>query len=43
MGACAKGLALSVIFENETMNAEVFINEVLSIALECHDKTLGSN
>ena len=38
LGACAKGLTTSVIFENETMNAEVYINEVLPIAPECSDK-----
>ena len=32
LGACAKGLTTAVIFENETMNAEVYINEVLPIA-----------
>ena len=43
LGACAKGLTTAVIFENRTMNAEVYINEVLPIALECGDKMLGSN
>ena len=43
LGACAKGLTTPVIFENETMNAEVYINEVLPIALECGDKMLGGN
>ena len=43
LGACAKGLTTAVIFENGTMNAEVYINEVLPIALECGDKMLGSN
>ena len=43
LGACAKGLTTPVIFENETMNAEIYINEVLPIALECGDKMLGSN
>ena len=43
LGACAKGLTTPVIFENETMNAEIYINEVLPIALECSDKMLGSN
>ena len=43
LGTCAKGLTTSVIFENETMNAEIYINEVLLIALECSDKMLGSN
>ena len=42
-GPCAKGFTTPVIFENETINAEVYINEVLLIALECGDKILGSN
>ena len=42
-GACAKGLTTLVIFENETMNAEVYINEILPIALQCGDKMSGSN
>ena len=40
---CAKGFTTPVIFENETINAEVSINEVLLIALECGGKILGSN
>ena len=43
LGACAKGLTTAVIFENETINAEVYINEILPIALECGNKMLGSN
>ena len=43
LGACAKGLTTPVIFGNGTTNAEVYINEVLPIALECGDKMLGSN
>ena len=43
MGACAKSSTALVVFENETMNAEVYINEVLPIALECGNKMLGSN
>ena len=43
LGACAKGLTTPVIFENETMNAEVYIIEVLPIVLECGDKMFGSN
>ena len=43
MGASANGLTTLVIFENETMNSEVYINEVLLISLECGDKMLGSN
>ena len=34
LGACAKGMAPPVIFENEAMNAEVYINEALQIAVE---------
>ena len=40
---CYKGLTAPVIFENETMNAEGYINEVFPVALECGDKMLGSN
>ena len=43
LDSCAKGLITPVLFENETMNAEVYINEVLPIVLECSDKMLGSN
>ena len=43
LGTCAKSLTTPVIFENETMNAEVYISEVLPTALECDDKVLGSN
>ena len=43
LDACAKGLTTPVIFENGTIDAEVYINEVLPIALECGDKMLGSN
>ena len=43
LGTYAKGLTTAVIFEDEKMNAEVYINEVLPIALECGDKMLASN
>ena len=43
LGACAKGLTTPVIFEKETINAEVYVNEALPIALEWGDKMLGSN
>ena len=43
LGAFTKALTTVVIFENETMNAEVYVNEVLRIAVECGDKMLGSN
>ena len=43
LGACVKGLTTAVIFEHETINAEVYISEILPIALECGDKMLGSN
>ena len=43
LGACAQRLTRPVIFENETMNAEVYINEVLPIVLKCDDKMLTSN
>ena len=42
LGACAKRLTTLVIFQNGTINAMVYINEVLPIALECGDKMLGS-
>ena len=42
-GACAKGFTTSVIFVNETINAKVYINEILPIALKCGDKMVGSN
>ena len=42
-GRIAKALTTAVIFENETMNVEVYINEVLPIALKCGNKMLGSN
>ena len=38
LGACAKVLTTAVIFENETINADVYINGVLPIALEYGDK-----
>ena len=43
LGACAKSLTTPDIFENETIDAEVYINEILPIALECGDKMLESN
>ncbi|CAF3169579.1 unnamed protein product [Rotaria sp. Silwood2] len=43
LGACAAGLTTPVILENGTMDAGVYINEVLPIALECGDKMLGSD
>ena len=43
LGACAKALTTAIIFENETINADVYINEVLPIALQCGDKMLESN
>ena len=43
LDACAKGLTTRVIFENGTMDPEVYINEVLPIALEYDDKMSGSN
>ena len=43
LGACAKVLTTAVIFENETINADDYINEVLPIALEYGDKILGNN
>lgn len=42
-GACTEGFMIPVIFENETMNAEVYINEILPIALKCGDNMLGRN
>ena len=43
LGACAKDLTRAVIFENEAMNAEVYVNEVLPIVMECGHKILGSD
>ena len=43
LGACAKDLAAAVIFENETMNAEIYTNEILPITLECGNKMIGSS
>jgi len=43
LDACAEGFTTPVILENGTMDAEVYINEVLPIALECGDKMLGSD
>ncbi|CAF3681109.1 unnamed protein product [Rotaria socialis] len=43
LGACADSLTTLVILENGTMDAEVYINEVLPIALECGDKMLGDD
>ncbi|CAF1369238.1 unnamed protein product [Rotaria sp. Silwood1] len=41
--ACAEGLTTPIILENGMMDAEVYINKVLPIALECGDKMLGSD
>ncbi|CAM2725078.1 unnamed protein product [Rotaria socialis] len=41
--ACAEGLTTPVILENGTMDVEVYINEVLPIALECGNRMLGSD
>ncbi|CAF3122126.1 unnamed protein product, partial [Rotaria socialis] len=45
LGTCADGLRTPVKLENGTMDAEVYINEVLPIALECgdNDKMLGDD
>ncbi|CAM4872860.1 unnamed protein product [Rotaria socialis] len=43
LGACAEGLTTPVILENGTMDVEVYINEVLPIALECGNRMLGSD
>ncbi|CAM4772912.1 unnamed protein product [Rotaria magnacalcarata] len=43
LGACAEGLTTPIILENRTMDAEVYINEVLPIALESGDRMLGSD
>ncbi|CAF4746039.1 unnamed protein product, partial [Rotaria magnacalcarata] len=43
LGACADGLTTPGNLENGTMDAEVYINEVLPIALECGDKALGDD
>ncbi|CAF1669653.1 unnamed protein product, partial [Rotaria magnacalcarata] len=43
LGACTEGLTTPVISENRIMDAEVYINEVFPIALECGDRMLGSD
>ncbi|CAF3639840.1 unnamed protein product [Rotaria socialis] len=43
LGACVEGLTTPVILENGTIDAEVYINDVLPIALKCGDKMLGSD
>ncbi|CAF4123451.1 unnamed protein product [Rotaria magnacalcarata] len=43
LGACTEGLTTPAISENRIMDAEVYINEVFPIALECGDRMLGSD
>ncbi|CAF2156095.1 unnamed protein product [Rotaria magnacalcarata] len=43
LGACAEGLTTPIILKNGTMDAKVYINKILPIALKCGDKMLGSN
>jgi transposase len=43
LGVCAQGLTVPVIFEDGTMDADRYINEVLPIALKFGNKMLGSN
>ncbi|CAF2752241.1 unnamed protein product [Rotaria sp. Silwood2] len=43
LGVCAEGLTESMIIEDETMDAERYINDVLPIALKSGDRMLGDN
>ncbi|CAF1391729.1 unnamed protein product [Didymodactylos carnosus] len=43
LGVCGKGLTMPVILEDETMNAERYIQDVLPIALKCGNNMLGTN
>ncbi len=43
LSVCAQGLTVLVIFEDGTMDAHRYINEVLPIALKFGNKMLGSN
>ena len=43
MGVCGQGLSVPVIFEDGTMDAQRYINEVLPIALKWGNKMLGNH
>ncbi|CAF1212118.1 unnamed protein product [Rotaria magnacalcarata] len=43
LGVCSEGLSVPVIFEDESMDAQRYIDEVLPIALECGNEMLGEH
>ena len=43
LAVCSKGVSPLVIFENDTVNHERYINEALSVALKYGRKTFGDN
>ena len=42
-GVCGQGLSVPVIFEDGSMNAQQYINEVLPIALKSGNRMLGND
>jgi hypothetical protein len=42
-GVCGEGLTAPMISDNETLDAERYINDVLSIALKSGNKMLGNS
>ncbi|CAF2096151.1 unnamed protein product [Rotaria magnacalcarata] len=42
-GVCSEGLTTPMIFEDGTMDAEMYIKEVLSVAPKCGNNTLGNH
>ena len=43
LGACSAGLASLVILDKTSVNHEIYIKEVLPVALKFGDKMLGDN
>ncbi|CAM4763228.1 unnamed protein product [Rotaria magnacalcarata] len=43
LGVCSEGFSVPVIFEDESMDAQRYIDEVLPIALECGNEMLGEH
>ncbi|CAF2065667.1 unnamed protein product [Rotaria magnacalcarata] len=43
LGVCSEGLSVPVIFEGGSMDAQRYIDKVLSIALECGNEMLGEH
>ncbi|CAF4646246.1 unnamed protein product [Rotaria socialis] len=43
LGVCSEGLSVPVIFEDGSMDAQRYIDEVLPIALECGSEMLGEH